>query len=222
MPWIPNVPYFPDLIDLLLTTDPLSSPVVRSDTDTAPHDKGKTPPDALTKKHASTRKTHDLANDTALGIQQQSRKSKIEHDKIANTTPKLKPFQRAKSEAQDLDDWHDLPEKKADLRRNVSTSCSSEINDLSAALESRLSLSKRRSASKARLRALKLQYWADDFKGGAVHYREPEYRDDRRYNSFTTSGNASTHFGHGLGDGNLVQCFVDGCDTTKPFISFLL
>ena len=157
---------------------PLSSPVARSDTGTAPHDKGKTPPDALTKKHASTRKTHDLAKDTALGIQQQSRKTRIEHDKIANTTPKLKPFQRAKSEAQDLDDWHDLPEKKADLRRNVSTSCSSEINDLSAALESRLTLSKRRSASKARLRESKLQCWAPN-RDDAVYFNGPPRRDNR-------------------------------------------
>jgi hypothetical protein len=165
-------------------------------------------------------------------------------------TPELTISQQAKSEAEELDDWHKLPKKEVALDKEVSTSYSSEINDLRRALESRLSLSEQPSttADRARASTIRRTYESSIVRDNArthfSHASEDDsshhnfieitatgharahfgnaYGDYRNHYSFTTRDGASAHFGQDLGDENLVQCFVDGCGTKKPYMSVLL
>ena len=209
---------------------PPSSPTDRRKADNVRHDTGKDTPDILTREPRSTKQTHGLAHKAVLGAHCQPPKTQFERDEIAGPIVESNPSQRAKSDADGHDECHRLLEKEDVLREDVSKSCSSEINDLSRALESRLSLSERptkaralRRASKRRLRDERHQNMFADVDD-SVRFGYSYGRGVSNYRPIETTerGNASVHFGMTHGDNNILQCFVDGCETTKPFISFLL
>ena len=204
---------------------PPSSPADRSDADTVRHDTGNTTPDIQTPEPRSTEQTHELAHYAVLGTHCQPPKTQFKRDDIAGAILESIPSQRAKSDADGLDDCHRFPEKEAVLREDFSTSWSSEINDLSRALESRLSLSERPTKTEALRRASKRRLKDEKFNnmttcGGLI--RNPVRCSHYSLTEIMRSGSASANFGQAHEDNNLVQCFVDGCENTKPFISFLL
>ena len=205
---------------------PPSSPADRSDADAARHDTGKTPPDILTREPRSTEQTHELANNAVLGAHYQPPETQIEHDEISSLTPELNPFQQAKSEAESQDEWRSLPRKEVILRRDAPESCSSEINDLSEALEGRLSLSQQPSISADQIRELSTRSFSRNAvygNYGAQYSQEAPTRKGRcfRLVSFG-AGDTVVHAGDNCEYDNLVHCFVDDCGTKQPYISLLL
>ena len=202
-----------------------SSRADRSNAYNLRHNTGKTTPEILTREPRSTEQTHELAHSAVLETHYQPSKPQFECEEIAGPILDSNPSQRAKSDADGLDDCHRLLEKEAVLREDVSKSCSSEINDLSRALESRLSLSERPTKTEALRRASKRRLKDEKFNnmttcGGLI--RNPVRCSHYSLTEIMRSGSASANFGQAHEDNNLVQCFVDGCENTKPFISFLL
>lgn len=204
---------------------PPSSPADRSDADAARHGTGKTPPDILTREPRSTEQTHELANNAVLGAHYQPPETQIEHDEISSITPEFNSSQQAKSEAESLDGWRSLPEKEVILRRDVTQSCSSEINDLSEALESRLSLSQKPSISADQVRELSTRTRISSFSEIAAYYglgaqysQTPAYGEGNSISILRRRRRA----GCVDRDDNVVHCFVDNCGTEKPYISILL
>jgi hypothetical protein len=201
--------------------------VGRSDTDAAQHDAGKTPPGTLTREHASTVQIDELTHNHVLGTDHHTPKTPIEHDEIASRTPELNPSQRAGSKAGGLDGWHEFPGGELTLSDVVSSCCSSEINDLSGALENRLTLSQQPSTSADDVRASRLRWWLDSMKISdsariQCSHSCGEAAEEESSRGVIASGDAHTHLSVAQGHDNLVHCFVHGCDTKKPFISILL
>jgi hypothetical protein len=121
-------------------------------------------------------------------------------------TPELNVSQQAKSEAEDLDGWHKLPEKEVALDQEVSTSYSYEINDLSRALESRLSLSEQplTTADRARASTIRRTYDSSVVRDNARTQFAHASEDDSSHDRFigpTTSGHARAHFNNAYEDG---------------------